>query len=131
MRYLWDTNIAIYFLQQQLPPHAERFVDQTLAVADPAISVITEIELLCWKHASQEDLLKLREFVADATVFELTGSIKLQTAEVRKSHRMKLPDAIIAATALTYGLTLLTRNTADFSHVDGLNWINPFDVKDD
>jgi len=40
---------------------------------------------------------------------------------------MKLGDAIIAATALEYGLPLATRNTVDFRHIDSLQIINPFD----
>jgi predicted nucleic acid-binding protein len=41
---------------------------------------------------------------------------------------MKLPDAIIAATALVYDLTLITRNTSDFKNMEGLKVINPFDL---
>jgi hypothetical protein len=47
MKYLWDTNIAIYYLQQQFPPQAEQFIDQLLLKSRPVISAITEIELLC------------------------------------------------------------------------------------
>jgi len=40
---------------------------------------------------------------------------------------MKLPDAIIAATAILYSLTLITRNTADFKDIIGLKIVNPFE----
>ena len=30
LKYLWDTNTAIYYLQQQFPPSAEKFIDETL-----------------------------------------------------------------------------------------------------
>lgn len=43
IKYLWDTNTAIYYLQQQFPPSAEEFIDSTLSDSIPAISVITEI----------------------------------------------------------------------------------------
>ena len=39
---------------------------------------------------------------------------------------MKLGDAIIAATALEYGVPLVTRNEGDFKHITGLQVINPF-----
>lgn len=125
IKYLWDTNTAIYYLQQQFPPPAERFVDKTLEDSGPAISVITEIELLCWKTPTDKDLVVLHNFINDALVFELDKDIKLKTAEIRKAHKIKLPDAIIAATALAYDLTLLTRNGSDFKNIDGLKLINP------
>lgn len=49
INYLWDTNTAIYYLQQQFPPSAEKFMDHTLKSAQPVISAITEIELLAGK----------------------------------------------------------------------------------
>lgn len=128
IKYLWDTNTAIYYLQQQFPPSAEKFIDDSLKESGPAISVITEIELLCWKTPTEEDLLVLHDFIENALVFELETPIKLKTAELRKVHKIKLPDAVIAATALTHNLTLITRNTADFKNIEGLNLINPHDL---
>ena len=100
-------------------------MDKTLKDVGPAISVITEIELLCWKTPTDKDLEVLHDFINDALVFELEKDIKLKTAEIRKAHKIKLPDAIIAATALTYELILLTRNVSDFKNINGLNLINP------
>ncbi|MFK7970037.1 MAG: type II toxin-antitoxin system VapC family toxin [Bacteroidia bacterium] len=125
--YLWDTNTAIYYLQQQLPPSAEEFIDSTLINSQPAISAITEVELLCWKNASEKDLAVLQSFIHDAWVYELEQAIKHKAAEIRKTHRIKLPDAIIAATACVHDLTLITRNTKDFKDIEGLEVINPFE----
>jgi predicted nucleic acid-binding protein len=127
VKYLWDTNIAIYYLQQQFPPQAEKFMDQILEDNDPSISVITEIELLCWKTSDESDLKTLRNFIKDAVVFELENQIKLTTAAIRKTHKVKLPDAIIAATAIAKDVTLLTRNTKDFEGIDGLSYVNQHD----
>ena len=55
IKYLWDTNTAIYYLQKQFPPHAENFIDETLVHHQPVLSAITEIELLCWKHSTVEE----------------------------------------------------------------------------
>ena len=41
-------------------------------------------------------------------------------------HTIKLPDAIIAATALVYDLTLISRNVSDFKNIEGLKVLNPF-----
>ena len=127
IKYLWDTNIVIYFLQKQFPNSAEQFVDSTLEHSSPAISAVTEIELLCWKTDNEKDLEVLHRFVEEVIVFEIERSIRLKTADIRKTHRIKLPDAIIAATALIHNLSLITRNIKDFKRIDGLKVINPFD----
>ena len=128
INYLWDTNTAIYFLQQQFPINAEKYIDSILQTNIPIISAITEIELLCWKTASENDLKVLNNFIQDATVIELEQEIKSKTAEIRKANKIKLPDSIIAATAIVYNLTIITRNTADFKNIDGLITINPFEM---
>ena len=128
INYIWDTNIAIYYLQQQFPVLAERFIDELLSKEMPTISVISEIELLCWRTATEKDLNVLRDFIHDAFVIELEQSIKEKTAEIRKMYKIKLPDAIIAATALVYNLTLITRNVNDFKKIDELRIIDPYNL---
>ena len=129
IKYVWDTNTAIYFLQQQFPPAAEKFIDDLLKESEPCISAITEIELLCWKAPTQKDSELLNSFINDALVIELERPIKLTTADIRKHHKIKLPDAIIAATAITYGYTLLTRNVNDFRNIESLKMINPWEAR--
>ena len=102
--------------------------DDLLKDEQPVISAITEIELLCWKTASEKDLEVLHNFINDALVIELEQPIKLKTADIRKVHRIKLPDAIIAATAIVYDLTLISRNVVDFSNINGLKIINPWEM---
>lgn len=128
IKYIWDTNIVIYYLQKQFSSSAEKFIDDTLKEARPAISAITEIELLCWKTATKKDLEVLHSFIDDVVVIELEHSIKMKTAEIRKKHNIKLPDAIIAASELVYEFTLITRNISDFKKIKGLRFINPWDV---
>jgi len=127
LKYLWDTNIAIYYLQQLFPPNAEKLMDGILQSDVPAISAITEIELLCWKTATKNDEEVLHNFIRDSVVIELEQNIKLKTAKLRKAYKIKLPDAIIAATAFVYNLELITRNTSDFKNIAGLKMINPFE----
>ena len=127
IKYLWDTNTAIYYLQKQFPPAAEQFMDSILQKFHPTISAITEIELLCWKSATESDLAILKDFIEDSVVFELEKDIKLKTVDFRKSYKIKLPDAIIAATAFVRNLTLLTRNTSDFKDIPGLDLVNPWE----
>lgn len=127
IKYLWDTNTAIYYLQRQFPASAEHFMDDILKKFQPCISAITEIELLCWRAANENDLDILNSFISDSIVFELERDVKNKTVILRKAYKIKLPDAIIAATAIVNGLTLLTRNVSDFQSIPDLSFINPWD----
>lgn len=121
-RYLIDTNVVIAYLNGTLPDIASYLIEQER----PCISVITRIELLVWRNASEEHISKMHEFINASIVFNLEEQIILKTIELRKQHRIKLPDVIIAATALTHNLQLITRNSADFRNIAELQLINPF-----
>jgi len=131
LKYLWDTNTVIYYLQNQFPPGGEKFIEKVLEGSDPAFSVITEIELLCWKTSSKKDIQILHGFIENSLVIELSNEIKLVTAELRKEFKVKLPDAIIAATAICHGLTLLSRNVKDFDRIEDLSLMDPHKQKVD
>jgi predicted nucleic acid-binding protein len=129
LKYLWDTNTVIYYLQKHFPAIQEKLMDDIINDYQPAISVITEIELLCWKNATAKDLITLNSFISDCVVFELDQPIKLKTVEIRKQSGLKLPDSLIAATALSNELILISRNTADFKKITNLELIDLFDNK--
>jgi len=59
---------------------------------------------------------------------ELDQKIKLTTIEIRKQFNLRLPDAIIAASALVNNQILISRNLKDFSKISSLKVINPFDL---
>ncbi len=120
--YLIDSNTAIDYLDDKLPEKTARLIDGTVA----NISVVTRMEILAWKKATLGQLLVLEQFVGASVVYGLDEPVILKAIEVRKNHGIKLPDAIIAATAIVYGLTLLTRNIADFKKIDGLQMLNPY-----
>jgi hypothetical protein len=126
LKYLWDTNTVIYYLQKHFSPKQEAIMDDIINNFQPAVSVITEIELLCWKNATENDLIILNNFIADCKIFNIGQDVKLKTIEIRKRSGLKLPDAVISATALATGLTLISRNTSDFKKIDGLKLIDPF-----
>lgn len=64
----------------------------------------------------------------DAIVLELNESVVNQTIALRRQVKIKLPDAIIASTALANGFTLISRNTSDFKNIGGLVVIDPQSV---
>ena len=91
-----------------------------------AISVITRIELLT-KTEPASEYATMQSFVQSVDVLSLDELVTQQTISLRQQHRVKLPDAIIAATALAHGLTLLTRNVSDFK-ATGLIVLDPHKV---
>ncbi len=121
--YLLDTNAIIDYLGNKIPDSAIGFMNSVVD-SSPNISVISKIELLGFNTTAENQHL-LASFVHDISVLELTSSIADRCIEVRRQHRIKLPDAIIAATALVYRLKLVTRNVSDFKNIEGLHVLNP------
>ncbi|MBK7871287.1 MAG: type II toxin-antitoxin system VapC family toxin [Saprospiraceae bacterium] len=78
-----------------------------------------------WNASTKEEANEYKKFVYDAEIFWLTEEIVEKTIEIRRLKRIKLPDAIIASTAIMHDLTLLTNNTGDFTQIPGLNFVNP------
>ena len=122
--YLIDTNSVIDYLDNKLPDNANELIDSI----DSKISVITRMELLAWPGADEQQTLILDEFINASDVFLLEEPIILKAIEIRKTHKTKLPDAIIVATALVKELTIITRNTKDFDKIEGLDVLNPYDI---
>jgi predicted nucleic acid-binding protein len=123
---LLDTNIIIY-LDKGISDFDVALFLSTAMESRPMISIMTEIELLGFNFSTLADLQKMEELIADTSVLPLTKAIAEQTILIRRKHKIKLPDAIIAATAMVHELRLVTRNISDFDSIDGLNVINPFD----
>ena len=69
LNYIWDTNTVIYYFNKNFPSSGEKFIDDLLFTGKQAISVITEIELLCWPSASVNDLQIFEEFVAGSILY--------------------------------------------------------------
>jgi predicted nucleic acid-binding protein len=125
-QYLIDTNAVIDYLGEKLPASGMVFMNGVIDDV-PLVSVVTKIEVLGF-NAPTEHYQLLKDFMNDATLFGLTDEIIDASIEVRKNHKTKLPDAIIAATALVKGLTIISRNTKDFQNIEGLKCINPYDL---
>jgi predicted nucleic acid-binding protein len=94
----------------------------------PIVSVISKIEVLRFNAPLQIERV-LSAFFDNSRILLLDEDVVEITISVCKQHKIKLPDAIIAATALSLNLTLLTRNTEDFKHIQGLTVVNPWDIQ--
>lgn len=119
MNYLLDTNFIINYFKGIFRGDAAKFTDAVINDLT-FISVITRMELLSWKSLKPHDEKIIKEFIADCTVYSLEENIITRTILLRKSNRIKLPDAIIAATSIEYNLHLLTHNVNDFKNIPGL-----------
>lgn len=122
-RYLIDTNVIIDFSANRIP-HAGSTLVAKCFDEDPRISIITKIELLGFKFVTSE----IKELIKVSSVIGLSDEIVDRTILIRKQHKIKLPDAIIAATSIVSGLTLLSRNSADFKRIKGLDYLDLFQI---
>ncbi|HRI61733.1 MAG TPA: type II toxin-antitoxin system VapC family toxin [Saprospiraceae bacterium] len=122
-QYLIDSNAVIDYLSGKLPPTGMTFMDGVVN-AVPKVSVITKIEVLGY-NAPPAAYQLLTDFMNDSDILELADLIVNQTIELRKQYKIKLPDAIIAATALVHGFEVVSRNTGDFNNITGLTVIDP------
>ena len=89
------------------------------------ISVITHIEVLGFQ-APENYLQQCQRLIMLAKVIPLVDLAIINcTIRIRREIKIKLPDAIIAATAIVHKITVVSRNERDFSRIEGLKWINP------
>jgi len=125
-QYLIDSNVVIDFLDNKITFSGMNFVSKIIDCV-PNISVITQIEVLRYNAPKNAHLL-LSDFIDNSKIFPLSEEIVPLVINICKFNKIKLPDAIIAATAVYYNLTLLTRNTDDFKNIENLTTINPYDI---
>ncbi|MEX0980454.1 MAG: type II toxin-antitoxin system VapC family toxin [Bacteroidales bacterium] len=125
--YLIDTNVAIEYIGEALP---EKALDMLDGIIDSQfyLSVINKIELLGFIGITEDEELNFQKLIHAADVLALDENIVTSTIEIRKSYITKLPDAIIAATALINGLVIITRNTKDFKKIKGLEVLDPYGI---
>jgi len=107
VNYIIDTNILILFFSGKL--------QEPLPSAKMGISVISEIEILSYPCLSTKDEQQLKAILSGLTCFSLTNEIKEQTIQLKRQYKIKLPDAIICATAMIHQATLLTNDKQLFN----------------
>jgi predicted nucleic acid-binding protein len=91
-------------------------------ILPPKYQLFNKIELLSFSNVPRQIIL----FTDKAVVISLDENIVQKTIELRKKYKIKLPDAIIAATALVFGLTLISHNISDFKKIYGLKWVDSY-----
>ena len=119
---LLDSNIIIYAGQ---PEHHS--LRDFIARHSPLVSVISYVEVLGYHRLSEQGKLLFEEFFANASLLPLSEVVMGQAVKLRQIRKMALGDSLIAATALTCGVQLITRNVKDFDWIAGLSILNPFE----
>lgn len=110
-----DTNILIYLFSghQKL---VEILENQNLY-----ISVITEIELLAYPNLSQNQEARIRDFISNINIININTNIKEIAIQIKKSYKIKLPDALIASSAIDVKMPLFSADTI-FEKIDSLEF---------
>ena len=108
---LLDTNIVLYLL------NGEETLIPLLEEKNLFLSFITQLELLGTRYLNPEDKLKIKQFIADCTVIDITSEIKEYAISIRQKYNIKLPDCIIIATSLWLNIPLITADQ-DLTKID-------------
>jgi hypothetical protein len=108
---LLDTNIVLYLL------NGEDTLIPLLEEKNLFLSFITQLELLGNRNLNSDDILKIKQFIAECTVIDITPGIKEYTISIRQKYSIKLPDCIIMATSLWLNMPLITADH-DFKKID-------------
>jgi predicted nucleic acid-binding protein len=123
--YLLDSNIIIGYLAGRIPFPGMEAVSAAIDQV-PRISVISQIEVLRFNDTPENEMI-LANFINMSVIHPLSPAVVKRTIELCKQSKIKLPDAVIAATALTEDLTLITMNTGDFKNIPGIKLLNPLE----
>lgn len=111
-----DTNICVYLL------NGDTVLAELLQGQNLYLSIITEMELYAYHGNNTLSISILNAFLQSVSIINIEEKVKLNTIEIRRGAKLKLPDSIIAASALTYNLPLVTADR-DFKRVDHLDLI--------
>ena len=122
-QYLIDTNVVSDYLSASFSSAGMSLMDAAID-AIPNISIITQIELLCW-NTDKATTEKVKNFIADSVILDISPDVVAHCVALRKGKEIKTPDAIIAASALANGFVLITNNEKDFANIKGLKIVNP------
>jgi len=128
MNYVIDTNAVLYYLSDRddLAPDFRAVMDGSEPVH---LSVMTKIELLSYPDLEPKDEGIINEFIRGLTICGLDEAVVEKTIAIRKEVRLKIPDAVIAATALVHHAILITQNQEDFRKVGTLRLLAPLVLK--
>jgi predicted nucleic acid-binding protein len=120
-----DTNVIINYFKAEA--RAVNFFEKYKNKDTFGISIITKIELTSYPNITEEELLKIEEFLKEFIIIPVDENIASICSYIRRKYKTKLGDSIIAATAIYYNSPLLTFNIfniRDFKKIKELKLIS-------
>jgi Predicted nucleic acid-binding protein, contains PIN domain len=117
-----DCNIIIY---SALPDN--EFLREFIQSNSPFVSEISRVEVLGFQKLTESNIEYFDYFFESTTLLQVSEEVITKAVALRQRRKMTLGDSLIAATAIVYGLTLVTSNIKDFRWVDDLGLVNPFE----
>jgi predicted nucleic acid-binding protein len=116
-KLMLDTNIVLSLL------NSDTTLSEFLFNKDLYISFISELELLSYKKITIKEQKEIKSFLKELVVLNLNEGVKQNTIKLRKINGIKLPDAIIAASATWLNIPLITADK-QLSNVKGVKIIH-------
>lgn len=109
---LLDTNVILGFLNGNAKINS--FFEKQLMKSHLHVSQVTRMELLGYPNISPDEEKFLKSLLSQVKILPIDDTVCDQAIDLRKEKKLKLPDALIAATAISFNLVLITCD-ADFS----------------
>ena len=120
--YLIDSNILIYAREA-----GNSFLDTFVLAESAAVSEISLAEVFSYPGLTETQERDYEQVFSKIRMLAVSHLVWRRAAQIRKRHRCKLADAVVAATAIQENLVLVTRNTKDFKGIEGLHVLDPFE----
>ncbi|MDD8019091.1 MAG: type II toxin-antitoxin system VapC family toxin [Bacteroidota bacterium] len=124
VKYVYDTNIFIYFLDRNL--NVDKYFSNDFFTSHEIItSRIVRIELLSYPALTAKDRTVIEDLLGIVELIPLSESLEDLSIYFRRQYKLKLPDAIIASTAFQHSATLVTNNSKDFKKISEIKIETP------
>lgn len=114
---VFDSSAVILYFNDALSAAALAVIDQAIEDGTGAISVVTRAEVLAWPQHTAQSLQEAITGMASFEQLNVDAAVADEAARIRRECNLKLPDALIAATATLRGLAVVAANARDFERV--------------
>jgi predicted nucleic acid-binding protein len=121
---LFDSSAIILYFNDALSTESFTLIKQAIEDGTGAISVITRAEVLAWPSHTAQSVELASAGMLGFEQINVNPEIADEAARIRRECNLKLPDALIAATAKLRDLAVVTANMRDFERVARLKVIS-------
>jgi predicted nucleic acid-binding protein len=105
---VFDTNVIIDCLNKKT---GALDIKKKFADKNQFVSIINKLELLGFAKIKTDEEMRIKNFLPTVTIMQITKEIENETIAIRRQTKLKLPDSIIAATAIVLGAELVTTDS--------------------